>query len=68
MRNGSTLKPTIVGGSQERNMRAGTENLAGIVGLAKAMEIAYRDMEEHQREIGGLKELMKKRLSAEIPG
>ncbi|QQR86758.1 MAG: cysteine desulfurase [Flavobacteriales bacterium] len=68
MRNGSTLKPMIVGGSQERNMRAGTENLAGIVGLAKAMEIAYRDMEEHQREIGGLKELMKKRLSAEIPG
>lgn len=68
MRNGSTLKPMIVGGSQERNMRAGTENLAGIVGLAKAMEIAYRDMEVHQREIGGLKELMKKRLTAEIPG
>lgn len=68
MRNGSTLKPMIVGGSQERNMRAGTENLAGIVGLAKAMEIAYRDMEVHQREIGGLKELMKKRLTDEIPG
>lgn len=68
MRNGSTLKPMIVGGSQERNMRAGTENIAGIVGLAKAMEIAYRDMDEHQRDIGGLKDLMKKRLTAEIPG
>lgn len=68
MRNGSTLKPMIVGGSQERNMRAGTENIGGIVGLAKAMEIAYRDMDEHQHDIGGLKDLMKKRLVAEIPG
>ena len=41
MRNGATLKPMILGGSQERNMRAGTENIYGIVGLAKAMELAY---------------------------
>lgn len=68
MRNGATLKPMILGGSQERNMRAGTENLGGIVGLAKAMEIAHRDMAEHQRDIGALKEHMKKRLAAEIPG
>src|SRR6185312_2573338 len=40
------IKPLIYGGSQERNMRGGTENLYGIVGLAKALEIAYADMEQ----------------------
>jgi cysteine desulfurase len=39
----------LVGGAQERNMRAGTENIIGIVALAKAMEVAYRDVDEHQR-------------------
>ena len=43
---------------KERNMRGGTENVYGIVGLAKAMEIAYRDMEEHQNHIQGLKDRM----------
>lgn len=68
MRNGSGLKPMILGGSQERNMRAGTENIHGIVGLAKAMELAYHDVEEHQHHVQGLKDLMKKRLQEEIPG
>jgi len=68
MRNGVSLKPLILGGSQERNMRAGTENLYGIVGLAKAMEIAYRDLDEHIHHVSGLKAHMKARLTAEIPG
>jgi len=68
MRNSSVLKPMILGGAQERNMRAGTENLHGIVGLAKALEIAYRDLAEHQRHIQGLKDRMVKRLKEEIPG
>lgn len=68
MRNGAGLKPLILGGSQERNMRAGTENIYGIVGLAKAMELAYTDLEGHHAHIQGLKDLMKKRLSEEIPG
>lgn len=62
------IKPILFGGSQERNMRGGTENVSGIVGLAKALEIAYRDMDEHQHYIQGLKSYMKKRLEDSIPG
>ncbi len=68
MRSGAGLKPLILGGSQERNMRAGTENIYGIVGLAKAMELAYHDLEDHHRHVQGLKDLMKRRLQEEIPG
>jgi cysteine desulfurase len=63
-----SVKPMIHGGSQERNMRGGTENLYGIVGLAKAMEIAHREMEEHQQYITGLKMYMKQKLIDNIPG
>ncbi len=68
MRSGIGLRTMIHGGSQERNMRGGTENLAGIVGLAKAMEIAYRDLEEHEHHIRGLKHHMIGRLRDAIPG
>jgi cysteine desulfurase len=44
--NESKIAPLVHGGSQERNMRGGTENVYGIIGLAKALEIAYRDMEQ----------------------
>ena len=62
------IKPMLFGGSQERNMRGGTENVPGIVGLAKAVEIAYRDMDAHQEYIQGLKSYMKQRLEDSIPG
>ncbi len=52
------MPPLIHGGSQERNMRGGTENVYGIIGLAKALEIAYRDMEAHHTHIQGLKDRM----------
>jgi len=68
MRSGAGLKAMILGGSQERNMRAGTENIAGIAGLAKAMELAYEDLEGHQRHVQGLKDRMMRRLKEEIPG
>jgi cysteine desulfurase len=68
MRTDATLKPMILGGSQERNMRAGTENIYGIVGLAKAMEIAYRDLDEHIHHVSGLKQRMKARLLDAVPG
>lgn len=61
------IKPFIYGGAQERNMRGGTENLYGIVGLAKALELAYTDMEEHSAYIQGLKSYMIDRLTADIP-
>ncbi len=62
------IKPLIYGGSQERNMRGGTENLYGIVGLAKAMEIAYRDLDSHASHIQGLKSHMIKQLEVAFPG
>lgn len=56
------ISPMIFGGAQERNMRGGTENVYGIVGLAKALEIAYGEMESHQHYIQELKDYMKDRL------
>jgi cysteine desulfurase len=61
------IKPLIFGGSQERNMRGGTENVYGIVGLAKALEIAYRDMGSHQAYIQDLKSYMIQELQKAIP-
>lgn len=61
------IKPLIYGGAQERNMRGGTENVYGIVGLAKAMELAYAEMEEHQQYIQSLKDYMKEQLLIHIP-
>jgi cysteine desulfurase len=62
------IKPMIHGGAQERNMRGGTENVYGIVGLAKALEIAYTELESHQNYIQGLKSYMIDKLQKEIPG
>jgi len=62
----SKISPFIHGGSQERNMRGGTENVYGIVGLAKALEIAYADMDEHRKHIEMLKARMIARLSSEL--
>ncbi len=52
----------IHGGGQERGFRGGTENLYGIVGLAKAMELAYDDVEGHQHYVQGLKSYMIEQL------
>jgi cysteine desulfurase len=49
------VEALIHGGSQERGLRGGTENVHGIVGLAKAMELAYDDVEEHQKHVQKLK-------------
>lgn len=62
------IHPFIFGGAQERNMRGGTENVYGIVGLSKALEIAYRDLEAHQKHIQELKSYMADQLQNSIPG
>lgn len=62
------IQPFIYGGAQERNMRGGTENVYGIVGLAKAFELAYNRMEADQQYITGLKQYMIKKLRSHIPG
>lgn len=68
IRKGRKIEQFIHGGAQERNMRGGTENTYGIIGLAKALEIAYRDMDDHKNHILGLKARMIEKLKQEIPG
>jgi cysteine desulfurase len=62
------IQPFVFGGAQERNMRGGTENVYGIIGLAKALEIAYRDMDAHREHIQELKSYMIEKLRENIPG
>jgi len=68
LRRDKKISPMVSGGSQERNMRGGTENTYGIIGLAKALEIAYREMADHQNHIEHLKSRMIEKLVARIPG
>lgn len=62
-----TIKPYLNGGSQERNMRAGTENLYGIVGFAKALEMATEGFERDSKHIQGLKSYMAEKLKQVFP-
>jgi cysteine desulfurase len=56
------IRPLIQGGAQERNMRAGTENIYGIVGFAKALELATKNHEADKAYISGLKNYMMQQL------
>ncbi|MEI6312120.1 MAG: cysteine desulfurase family protein [Bacteroidota bacterium] len=60
------IKSFIHGGAQERNMRAGTENMYGIIGLGKAIEDAYAHFDEHKNHILSLKKYMITRLQESI--
>ena len=62
------INPFIHGGGQERNMRAGTENIYGIIGFSKALELANEHHDEDKAYILALKKYMKQRLHETIPG
>lgn len=62
------ISPFIHGGGQERNMRAGTENVYGIAGFAKALELATGSFEKDSKQISELKKYMHDRLVENIPG
>lgn len=62
------IKPLLLGGGQERNMRAGTENIYGIVGFAKALELATASFNEDSTYIGSIKKYMHDVLKKNIPG
>ena len=62
------IKPFLFGGGQERNMRAGTENLYGIIGFAKALEMAMTNYEADSQFILSLKDYMKEQLKKSIKG
>lgn len=67
VKNSVQASPLIFGGSQERHLRAGTENVAGIVGLAKALEIACTDLDVHQKHIENLKRCCISQLKSNFP-
>lgn len=67
VRKSSRLKGIISGGPQEQSLRAGTENVAGIVGLGKALELAMDHLENNIKSIAELKEHTISKLTAAIP-
>jgi cysteine desulfurase len=67
IRKGTRITSWSHGGHHERSRRAGTENVPGIVGLAKALEIAERDMEEQSRHLRNLSEAFYQKLTQAIP-
>lgn len=67
VRKDSGLNPFILGGSQERGLRAGTESVQNIVGMAKALEIAYDNLDEEQQYLIDLKSYAIDKLRANFP-
>lgn len=68
VREGTPLQPIICGGSQEYAKRAGTENLAGIVGMVRALALAAREREELAARVETLREGFERTLLARVPG
>jgi cysteine desulfurase len=68
VRKDKKIHPFIHGGAQERNMRGGTENVIGIIGLAKALEISLEELAAHRSHIEKLKGYFIEKLDQEIPG
>jgi cysteine desulfurase len=68
IRKGTKIFPLLHGGSQERNRRAGTENVAGIIGLGKACEIATRTMATESLRIGALRDRLERGIINKISG
>jgi cysteine desulfurase len=68
VRSGVRLEPQLLGGGHERNRRAGTENVAGIVGLAKAVSIAQRDFAKNTTQLVKLRDRLIEGVLDRIPG
>ena len=67
VRKGIRFNKFINGGHQERNKRAGTENVAGIVGLGRAIELAYEDLDENNKKIKELRDYYVEQVKEKIP-
>ncbi len=66
VREGTPLKPQVTGGGQEGGRRAGTENVAGIIGFAKALQLSLEDREREESRIKNLRDRLFYRLQTEI--
>ena len=67
IRNGTEIKPLLYGGEQESGRRAGTENAGGIIGCAKALELAVSEMKNENKRLSELRDYFKEKLAAQIP-
>ena len=67
IRKGTRISPLIFGGAQEKKLRAGTENIAGIVGLGKAAELAVAEMEETTKKLIALRDKLIHGILESIP-
>ncbi|MBE5807492.1 MAG: cysteine desulfurase NifS [Clostridiales bacterium] len=67
VRKGVRLQRLIYGGEQERGQRAGTENMASIVGLGKAIELATENIDAHNAQVSAVRDRLIDRILAEIP-
>lgn len=67
VKKGTAIRPILIGGEQERGARAGTENIHGIVGLERAMQIAYDNLDEDVSYIQGLKTYFIQKLKKAVP-
>ncbi len=64
---GTRLRPLIFGGGQEKNLRSGTENVPGIVGLAEALKLAQKDLSQENKRLRALRDYFIKQLFKDIP-
>lgn len=67
-REGAHLSPRLHGGGQERGLRPGTQDVAGAVGLAVAMELAFQEREEEAARLAGLRDELEDRIREGLPG
>lgn len=67
IRQGTQLRPIILGGGQERGLRSGTENVPGIVGMGKAAEIAAQEMEQESTRLTEIRDKLRKGVLDNIP-
>jgi cysteine desulfurase len=67
IRRGTRFRPTTLGGHQERGRRAGTENTPAIIGLGKACELAYQEMDKKNSRIKQLRDKLERGIIARIP-
>ncbi|MDQ3283480.1 MAG: cysteine desulfurase [Acidobacteriota bacterium] len=68
VRRGIRVEPLVVGGGQERNVRAGTVNVPGVIGLAAALQLRVSEMSEEAVRLTELRELLRERILEEIDG
>jgi cysteine desulfurase len=67
VKQGTQLRPIILGGGQERGLRSGTENAPGIVGMGKAAEIAVQEMKDESTKLAQIRDRLRKGILDNIP-